>query len=543
MNSPEDKADDRLLTRRQTLKAAAATGATMIVSSAPAAAHPEHAIDSGLSELVVSGQHYIRDWRPPTGVEVVERFDVPSWHVRYENGKRGSLDAWLDDPDRHLVREYDGLRLVTIAASADDMGVSRLDRIRGDGLAGESWVEEVDLDVYINLVEPITPEPADAVALDQNLSWIQEFRADTGSLDDGLAYDEDMPPAVIQDVRGFVNATADDFGGVYPDTSDRMAAIVDTGVEAGPEFEDDLGSTRILDASKNFVDDGDPTVGEGGLAVVDDGNGHGSWCAAAVAGSDPDGSRDGYAPAASVLALKALDDEGRGATSDIVAAIRYAADQGADVVVLSLGGYTYSVELDRAVTYSTGAGSPCVVAAGNDRYASRWVNTPANVADAITVTASTAQAPSEARSAYYHNIDPVPGTTDFSAGVTAGNHVDVIAPGCKVTVETPSGPSELTGTSMAGPQVAGGLLLLQVEDPDVEGDVDEQRRRLTEHAQPISSAGVTEAGSGYLDVKAAVEETVREEAQEDVRDGKAVSRDRAHRSLSNASGGALTKFL
>lgn len=545
-----DRSDDTvtpqsLCSRRTALKAGVAAAATSagLARTVPARAAPSHAVSNGLSQVIRSGAGF-GDWSVPSAVDAVYRYGEPTWLIRYADGERSTLESWWESSaERHLIRDESALQLAVVAAPPSHIGVSWRDQVTGNGLASLSYIDSVDLDFRVSLADPVTPAPAGDVDLAAGLGWWSSLRTDESSLRSGLAFEDDMPAVDIKRVREVTNCTADDFGGVYPDTSGLEICVIDTGVNAGQVFEDDLGATRIVDGSANFVEPGDPTVGEDGPEAVADGSDsrHGTWVIACTAGRDPDGELDGYAPAAALRAHKALGDDGSGATSDILAAIREAADAGADVIALSLGSPVYSVELDRAVSYATGAGAVVSVAAGNSRATHRWVATPADTADALTVASSTGEPPSEALSAYYHQHDPDPGTTDFSAGATAGDHVDIIAPGCKVTVRTPSGLSELTGTSMAQPAVAGGAAVIKAEtglsDPAAIMD------RIREYAAPVPAAGFTEAGNGMLDVAAAVDKTEPEETQEAARDGEAETRDQAHRSLSNTQGGRVARIF
>lgn len=66
-----------------------------------------------------------------------------------------------------------------------------------------------------------------------------------------------------------------------------------------------------------------------------------------------------------IMPLQALSDDGPGYSSDIVAAIYYAVDNGADAVSLSLGGSSYDAPIKAAVDYAYSHNVPVVAAAGN----------------------------------------------------------------------------------------------------------------------------------------------------------------------------------
>jgi subtilisin family serine protease len=107
--------------------------------------------------------------------------------------------------------------------------------------------------------------------------------------------------------------------------ADVVIAIVDTGIDLDhPDLAD-----RIV-AGYDFVDDDD---------VPDDQNGHGTHVAGSAAAI---GNNDigviGMAPEAKIMPLKVLAADGSGSVEDVAAAITWAADNGADVINLSLGG-------------------------------------------------------------------------------------------------------------------------------------------------------------------------------------------------------------
>lgn len=159
--------------------------------------------------------------------------------------------------------------------------------------------------------------------------------------------------------------------------SGQVIAIADTGVdvthpdlepnlwsnpaEAGglPSIDDDLNGKVDDVHGYDFVDDdGDP----------DDYEFHGTHVAgtaAAVAGNEL--GIAGVAPKAQIMAVRVLGGDGGGSTADIAAGIAYAADQGADVVNLSLGGPADEDQaMSDAVAHAGLKDTVVVAAAGND---------------------------------------------------------------------------------------------------------------------------------------------------------------------------------
>jgi serine protease len=230
-------------------------------------------------------------------------------------------------------------------------------------------------------------------------------------------------------------------------------AVIDTGV-AYENYSDgtgryyqapDFSGTRFV-AGYDFVNnDSHPN----------DDNGHGTHVAGTVAEST--GNNEGVAGVAhgaQIMPVKALDSRGRGSYSDIADAIRFAADHGADVINLSLGGSSNSRTLEDAVSYAYGKGVVIVAAAGNNGRSS--VSYPARYDDYVIAVGATRY---DERRASYSNY---------------GSSLDIMAPGGDTRVDqngdgygdgilqqTFSGTTGnfgyyfYQGTSMAAPHVAG----------------------------------------------------------------------------------------
>lgn len=94
--------------------------------------------------------------------------------------------------------------------------------------------------------------------------------------------------------------------------------------------------------------------------------GHGCGVAGIIAANIDDGiGMAGVAPNAMIMPLRVLDAQGIGTYSDVAAALVHAADNGTQVINLSLGGAHPSSVLEEAVNYAVGKGVTVVAAAGN----------------------------------------------------------------------------------------------------------------------------------------------------------------------------------
>jgi len=211
-------------------------------------------------------------------------------------------------------------------------------------------------------------------------------------------------------------------------------AIVDTGVQLNHP---DLQANIV--AGYDFANnDADPTD--------DHSLSHGTHVAGTVAAVANNGvGVVGVAPTAKIMPVKVLDAQGSGYDSDVIAGIRYAADNGAKVVNLSLGQTSPSAALEDAVNYAVGRGVAVVAAAGNGNTSVLFY--PAAYVNAVAVGATTS---TDARASFSNY----------------GNWVDVAAPGANIySTMRSSNYGYLSGTLMATPHAAGLAALLLSHNP------------------------------------------------------------------------------
>lgn len=268
-------------------------------------------------------------------------------------------------------------------------------------------------------------------------------------------------------------------GGSHP-----IIAIVDTGVDASHR---DVGA-KVL-PGWNFVSNNSNTA---------DDYGHGTHVAgiAAAVSNNFDGVA-GMAWHNPILPVKVLDWEGRGTYDAIAAGITYAADRGAAVINLSLGGLYDSQTLRKACEYAYRRGAVLVAAAGNN--ASTLIRYPAAYPTVIAVGATT----QTDDKAYFSNY---------------GEQLSVTAPGVDILSTMPLEPvtlnseygyatmyDSLSGTSMACPHVAGLAALMLSVNPYLAPD--DVRHLLQRTALDLGELGWDERfGYGRVQADAALAE-------------------------------------
>ncbi len=214
-------------------------------------------------------------------------------------------------------------------------------------------------------------------------------------------------------------------------SSSVVIAVVDTGIQRNHP---DLNAKIV--GGYDFVD---------GDSAADDGNGHGTHVAGTSAGETNNSTGGaGMCPNCSLMPVRVLDSNGSGTLANVANGITYAADQGVEVINMSLGGGG-STSLQNAVNYAWNKGVFMACAAGNDNTSSTSSAYPGAYSNCFAVASTTS---SDARSSFSNY----------------GSWVEVAGPGSSIySTWLNSGYNTISGTSMATPHVAGlaGLLASQ----------------------------------------------------------------------------------
>jgi len=235
-------------------------------------------------------------------------------------------------------------------------------------------------------------------------------------------------------------------------------------------------------------------------ATAEDQNGHGTFVAGIIAAATDNGiGMAGVAPGCTILPIRALDENGQGTDVTVSDGIIWAADHGADVINLSVGGPARTQAQVYAAAYARRKGCVLVAASGNDASAHPWVVAyPAGLPGVISVGAigthsSTGTFPSWMTS-----------FTARSSFSQYGYGLDLAAPGSSILslFQTNSYLPE-DGTSFAAPHVAGVAALLR----SLHGSwsPDEIELVLEQSAHDLGTGGVDAyMGHGRVDAAAAL---------------------------------------
>jgi serine protease len=276
-----------------------------------------------------------------------------------------------------------------------------------------------------------------------------------------------------------------------------VVAVIDTGVSQVADLKD----TKFVEGYNFLANSSD---------AADD-HGHGTHVAGTIAQATNNRiGVAGVAYGASIMPLKVLSARGSGSVAGIAQAIRWAADHGAHVINMSLGGPTAIGTMGSAVKYARGKGVVVVAAAGNDGRGR--VGYPAAYPGVLAVAST--------------QFDE---TTTFYSNW--GKEIDIAAPGGNTRVDQngdgkPDGVLQHTivpgdtsrtdylwfmGTSMASPHAAGVAALVigtGVKKPDAVEQI-----LLDTARKPKTKAGAADGriddhyGAGIIDANAALKKS------------------------------------
>ncbi len=222
-----------------------------------------------------------------------------------------------------------------------------------------------------------------------------------------------------------------------------LIAVVDTGVEY---THDDLKNVMWRNSQGHYG----YNFADRNTNPMDD-NGHGTHVAGLIGaqGNNKTGVRGVLPSGAQIMAVKVFSNKGNGSTADIINGIRWAADNGAQVINLSLAGPGSSYSMKSALRYAVSKGALVLAAAGNASVdLGKSFYFPAGYGREISgmITVGSFDAEYKDRSSF-SNYNP--------------NYVEISSPGSGGIYSTyiRNWYLDLQGTSMATPVAAGAAAL------------------------------------------------------------------------------------
>lgn len=198
----------------------------------------------------------------------------------------------------------------------------------------------------------------------------------------------------------------------------------------------------VIDTGCDFNHDDIKTNIEQGMNIIQpqkdpiDKNGHGTHVAGTIAASDNSLGMVGIAPKAKIIPVKSLNDDGSGKLIDVCNGIKWAADNGADIITMSLGSRDGDISLSNAIKYAYKKNVLVFCAAGNAGKSSP-IMFPAKYNETIAIGA----------------IDSSLNRTAFTC---SGPELDFLCPGEDIFSCVPGNRyASMSGTSMSNPFAAG----------------------------------------------------------------------------------------
>jgi subtilisin len=252
-------------------------------------------------------------------------------------------------------------------------------------------------------------------------------------------------PDIVRDIYGTSRFDAD---------SGVIVGVIDTG--CGPHRD-----LNIIDA-RTFAT-GDPNQDPADIDI------HGTHVAGLIGARGGPGALRGVAPGVAIRSYRVFPSSGEGASNfDVMNAIEAAAEDGCDIINLSLGGGPYDPAIAKAVVRANTFGALVVAAAGNGGRSA--VSYPAAYPEVVAVSAMGRVGSFPAGSVDEGDILRPPFSAadprEFIAAFSnIGREIDATGPGVATLSTLPGdryGP--LSGTSMASPAVAGAAACLMSRD-------------------------------------------------------------------------------
>lgn len=418
-------------------------------SSADKADKTQHAYDP-ISDMEAEQEY--RDSTEITPGKVL--FSVLSYHAE------GEESAYLDD-DSDICAEYDlkdvEFILETKAENTDEK----------DGMTPYKTFYEATTSEDVWATVDKLSDNENILSAEPDFVWEKTDTTTVAATDEEINAETHFP---CMDVTGVWKDCFDPAKKEAPGKG-TVVAVIDTGVDYTHKDladniwvnEGEIPGNGIDDDSNGYVDDVHGVDFVDGDCDPMDEHGHGTHVAGIIAMTPGNGGGVGVAYGAKIMCVRAGQANGSFASSDIAKAIKYAADNGADVINMSFGGTGRSYLVESALQ---DAFPSCVLvaAAGNDGLPTNDAKQagylftediyPAGYKYVIGVMATD----NNKSLAYFSNWD-------FKEG--SGCEYEMAAPGVGIYSTLPGNRYACwSGTSMATPNVAAAAAILRSKYTD-----------------------------------------------------------------------------
>ncbi len=362
-----------------------------------------------------------------------------------------------------------------------DRSLANLKAVEMQPLEGAQQTYRVEVTKGADILQAVETLNQDAAVEYAEPDYLAQF----ASAPDDARYSEQWGLAKVQ-AEG---AWAETMG-----TSTVVIAVIDSGVDLTHEDlaanlwvnPGEIAGNGVDDDNNGFVDD------VHGWNFIDGNNdpsdyiGHGSLVAGvAAAKTNNTVGIAGVCGNCRIMAVKITQLSGFANYSDIAAGIYYAADKGAKVINLSVGGYANSQTVQNAVNYALNKNIVVVAGAGNDNKSELFYP------------------------AAYEGVIAVAGTDSGDVKVNSSNYgawVDISAPGINILSTTLGDYASDTGTSYATPFVSGAAgLLLSLHPEWTPAMVRSQFLHTTDAIDSLNPGYAGKLGTGRLNLTRAIQ--------------------------------------
>lgn len=362
-----------------------------------------------------------------------------------------------------------------------------------EGLIPDQIVIGFQDEIPADAVSWIEDRGGDVLIVENTLSWISavfgsEEQADDAidaalergdvrwAEHDGYVSTMDIPNDPMYGSQwGYPVINAPEAWDTQKGSHDVSVAILDTGTQGShPDLAD-----NICGPHTSFIS-GEPDP-------LSPGHYHGTHVAGTVAAVNDNGVGVAGTSQSCLQAVQVLGSFGSGSWSGVAAGITWAADNGADIISMSLGGSGGDITVQEAVAYAYGVQGVLIIASAGNSYCfgGNTVGYPAQYSAVMAVA----------------SLDSATSTSGFSS---CGPDVEIAAPGSSVlSTWTNGGYGYASGTSMSAPHVSGVAALVMSEHPGLTAAA--VRCVLALSSDDILSSGVDhQTGWGRLNAERAV---------------------------------------
>lgn len=419
----------------------------------------------GLPEDYILSDEELADKADMISHQVAQQTDSLTEGTQYESG---ILLVWADTEE--IAQAYAQAFSAELVCRQDGLATLRLNDISVvEALTAAQESDRLPA-AYPNHIALLPPDEAEWEE-DSGLALFSDDIPQTQTWRSWLDNTENPDPYLTDPTSyryQYMHDTVDSYAAWGVTTGKGVTvAVIDTGVKANHE---DLPNLRRVE-----VTNGNEPLG------LDDTAGHGTHVAGIIGAAMGNGKGGaGIAPGAAILSLRVVNAAGYIYDSALIAALRTAVKNGAQIVNISIGGTAYNAVFQKVINEAAEAGVTIVAAMGND--GTNCLNYPAGYDNVIGVVS-------------------VDRTNNRASGSSYGTWGDVAAPGAAVWSTTYKGSyGPKSGTSMASPVVAGVAALYKSVHPDA------TPAQITARLKATATKGGSDLGAGIVNAAAALSE-------------------------------------